>query len=348
MLDDSRAVVADDEIDLFELIETLWVERLWIFLFTAVFSAGGAAYAYLATPTYEASVRLLPPTSKDVAEFSKLANANANAGFSPSEVFGRLNSTLDSSSLRRAFLQQQDVSKYFNPEGLDEARIWKGYSEAIKVSLPAKNAVFTEVKVAVSDAELSAALANRYVDLAIRQTTEALLSDANEAVSQAKEQIEEQIEGRRATYAAEVGQELNKLKLAYSVAERLGIELPLSGERVANDNETLMIDEMRRLYQKGTIALGAEIDAMQQRIDDETLIPGLVDLQRKLLLLSRIDLNQEKINVATVDLPAAVPPFASKPKKLLILALSIVLGGMLGVLFVLIRSAILKRRSVPV
>jgi len=48
--------VADDEIDLFELIETLWKEKALIILFTVVAAIGGTGYAFLASPEYSVSV----------------------------------------------------------------------------------------------------------------------------------------------------------------------------------------------------------------------------------------------------------------------------------------------------
>ena len=50
----------DAETDLFELIETLWSEKILIAGITFIAGILSAVYAFIATPTFEAEIRLLP------------------------------------------------------------------------------------------------------------------------------------------------------------------------------------------------------------------------------------------------------------------------------------------------
>ena len=355
MSEELKPTYQDDEIDLFELIETLWKEKVLIILFTVFAAVGGAGYAFLATPTYEAEVRLLPPSSKDVAELNKLsgapyvananANANANAIFAPSSVFERFVQNLESSSLRKEFLMKPEVSSFYNPDGQPTSRVWKGFSESLVVSKPGKNSNATTLKVALSDPVLTADFANAFVDLALSSTKVDLISDFQEELSQSKDRITATIDSRKQTYVSQIETELAKLREAKLVASKIGIEREDSTDRLAGANENLMVDEMRRLYRLGTVAISAEIEAMQARIKDDSLIPGLVALQQQLAYLDSISLDADKIRPAVVDLEAAEPLSPIKPKKSLILALSVVLGGMVGVMFVLIRSAVRNRKA---
>jgi LPS O-antigen subunit length determinant protein (WzzB/FepE family) len=68
-------------------------------------------------------------------------------------------------------------------------------------------------------------------------------------------------------------------------------------------------------------------------------------MQQQLAYLDSISLDTDKIRPALVDLAAVEPLSPIKPKKSLILALSVVLGGMIGVMFVLIRSAVRNRKA---
>ena len=61
----------DDEIDLFELIQSLWKEKVLIVAITAVITLIGGGVAFSLTPIYEASVKMLPPSQSDVAELAK-------------------------------------------------------------------------------------------------------------------------------------------------------------------------------------------------------------------------------------------------------------------------------------
>ena len=342
MSEELKPTYQDDEIDLFELIETLWKEKVLIILFTFVAALGGAGYAFMATPTYEAEVRLLPPSSRNVEELNKFnANANANAN----AVFDQFNQVLESSSLKKEFLDQQGVLEVFNPEGLPESQFWKGYNESIVVSKPAKNAVYSSVKVQLPDADQAAGMANRFVALAIDKTVSGLVEDFSARLNQAIEKIETDIQSKKNTYSDQLASELAKLKEALFVAEKIGRKKPEDTDRFGGQNENLMVDEMRRLYRLGSEALEAEVAALEARGKSDDLIPGLADLNQRLERLRAIELNPDKVQPALIDLEAIAPMSPIKPKKKLIVALAVVLGGMVGVMFVLIRSAVRSRKA---
>ena len=56
----------DDEIDLFKLIQSFWKEKVLIVKITAVITLIGGGVAFSIPPTYEASVKMLPPSQSDV------------------------------------------------------------------------------------------------------------------------------------------------------------------------------------------------------------------------------------------------------------------------------------------
>jgi chain length determinant protein (polysaccharide antigen chain regulator) len=238
-----------------------------------------------------------------------------------------------------------EISSFYNPDGQSISRVWKGFSESLVVSKPGKNSNATSLKVTLSDPELAADFANAFVELAISNTQADLISDFQEELSQSKNRISATIDSRKQTYVSQIETELAKLREAKSVASKIGIERQDSTDRLAGANETLMVDEMRRLYRLGTVAITAEIEAMQARMKDDSLIPGLVGMQQQLAYLDSISLDTDKIRPAIVDLEAVEPLSPIKPKKSLIVALAVVLGGMVGVMFVLIRSAVRNRKS---
>lgn len=58
-----------DEIDLFELMQTLWQEKLLIILLTLVCAGAAAAYAFTATPQYSIAMTLKPASLSLYGEF---------------------------------------------------------------------------------------------------------------------------------------------------------------------------------------------------------------------------------------------------------------------------------------
>ena len=55
---------AGDEIDLFELAQLIWQEKLTVIFVTVLVTALAVAYALLAKPVYETEVTLLPPANQ--------------------------------------------------------------------------------------------------------------------------------------------------------------------------------------------------------------------------------------------------------------------------------------------
>ena len=61
----------EDEIDLFELIHSLWKEKVLIVAITFIITLIGGGVAFSLPPIYEASVQMLPPSQSDVVELVK-------------------------------------------------------------------------------------------------------------------------------------------------------------------------------------------------------------------------------------------------------------------------------------
>jgi chain length determinant protein (polysaccharide antigen chain regulator) len=339
----------DDEIDLFELIETLWKEKLTIIGLTLLFAFGGVGYALLSTPSYEATASLLPPTQKDIAELTKadsLAFSESTSTSTSTSVYSLFARVLNSNQLRMAFLSQPEINAIFNVEGSTEQGVWKSVNEAVKVNVPTKGAVEKiDVIATHSDPVVAANLANSFVELALNKTREQLVSDFNEQLNQRIEAVEGQVASREATYVTNVEKEVLKLKDALVIANQINQKSPIDIQQLIEaSSTTMMVDELRRLYRLGSDALEAEIAMLNERKKDKKLVPGLTGLQQQLALLKSTSVDPERVIPAQIDLAAMVPEYPVKPKKSLIVALAVVLGGMLGVVFVLIRQAVRNRK----
>ena len=338
----------DDEIDLFELIETLWKEKLTIIGLTLLFAFGGVGYALLSTPSYEATASLLPPTQKDIAELTKADSLAFSESTSTStSVYSLFARVLNSNQLRMAFLSQPEINAIFNVEGATEQGVWKSANDAVKVNVPTKGAVEKiDVIATHSDPVVAANLANSFVELALNKTREQLVSDFNEQLNQRIEAVEGQVASREATYVTNVENEVLKLKDALVIANQINQKSPIDIQQLIEaSSTTMMVDELRRLYRLGSDALEAEIAMLNERKKDRKLVPGLTGLQQQLALLKSTSVDPERVIPAQIDLAAMIPEYPVKPKKTLIVALAVVLGGMLGVVFVLIRQAVRNRKA---
>lgn len=350
---------ANDEIDLFELFENIWNQKWLIVIVTTIALMLGGAYAFLSTPTYQAQVDLLPPTSKDIVELRQQNAINSAVGtsnrndivtikqFSTEDVYQAFVTTLNSNQAKRDFLSQPDITAYFGRFSTTPQSQWKALNEnALTISTPSKGPlVNVGVSFKLENPELAADFANRYVALASDLTRTQLANDLRAEIKSSIEALELQIENRKSLYISQLDTELSKLNEALGIAKQIGLESPLKTDSILDDKSDMMVDEVRRLYRLGSRALEAEIEAINELRDSTVFIPGLMQLQQQLSLLRSITVNEDKITPATIDLLAETPEKPIKPKKALILALSVVLGGMLGVMIALVRSAIRNRKA---
>ena len=139
---------------------------------------------------------------------------------------------------------------------------------------------------------------------------------------------------------------------------------------------TEVFNQQFPLYFMGVDALTAERSALAKRRSDDFTSPRVAQIQKELQLLERnrqievlkgrenqdlflanlaklrqegarlkgIDLDLSALRLVSIDQTAETPLKPIKPKKFLIIALGIVLGGMLGIFAALLRSMFIKRK----
>ena len=156
-----------------------------------------------------------------------------------------------------------------------------------------------------------------------------LQADYDVRLSHAKKQREDQIA---------------RLKEALKIAQNLGLDEPPKDRAnylLAISDKA--IDELA--YMRGSKALQAELQALQTRQNDAAFIPALMDITLKLDKLNAIKLNNQILQTYYLSSPIAEPVRPVKPKKALIVILGLLLGGIIGVLFALIRGFAFKRKD---
>jgi len=333
----------DYEIDLFELIESLWREKVLIVAITAVITLIGLGYAMLTPPIYEARVKILPPSISDIAELQKFDILKSydetrgdiaelqkfdNLDFSQAQIFTDFLTILKSNQLRKKFVQE---------EGDNDFKTFINKSR--------ENGAF--FKLQFSDAYLAAKFANKLVDLAIEQYR----MDKSFAFAAVKDQIIKKLLYKNSSlissYKDRLDKEINKLNEAYLIAKKLGIVEPRESKDKTlkiNPSTSLVTEEMRYLYSQGTRALNAEIESVTQRKKNISMFNSLIDIEQELLLLNTVSFDASKVSPITIDLVAEAPDYIFKPKRPLIVLLSVVIGGFLAIIYVLILNAVRRRR----
>ncbi|PTU78166.1 chain-length determining protein [Pseudomonas indoloxydans] len=88
-----------------------------------------------------------------------------------------------------------------------------------------------------------------------------------------------------------------------------------------------------------------QIEMMQSRENEDLFLAKLAEMREEAARLKSIRPNLEQLNLVRIDQPAIKPLKPIKPKKMLIVAIGLVLGGMLGVFVALIRIVFTGNRT---
>ena len=197
-----------------------------------------------------------------------------------------------------------------------------------------------------------------------------------------QDKINDEISVLRHSAKARRYDSIAKLKEAANIANTLGLLEISDAESVSSVNSSSNIvtkieNTQQPLYLRGEKALRSEVQQLESRKSDDPFIPELRQLQKQLSLLdhnrkvellqarksndafiselrglevsleklSLIELDANAISVMRVDQQAYAPESPVKPKKILIVAVSLVLGLMFGIFTAFFKNATASRKE---
>jgi LPS O-antigen subunit length determinant protein (WzzB/FepE family) len=405
----------NDEIDLRELIRSLWDQRWIIVAITAFITLIAALYAFMATPYYRVQSILRP------VEVGVLDSLNATEVYElkPLEALARVSGGLSSYGNRLEFFQgNEDLFADLARQELTAEQAFENFnSEAFSMLYPdpKKNqGEFVGLALTYPASMDGVSVVNEFVAFVLQQERERVASDLAVVIANRKANIEQRIEAARASYQAnkeaeiatllekaalkkaELEDELRALRTelkirrenrlsvleeAIRIARSLGIRKPTTPTAMADAGQGVRTEITSReipLYFLGVDALEAErevlrarssddfmeprigeiqkeldmlrhnrqVEVLQQRQDEDLYLNELAKLREEAARLEGIEFDASTLQLARIDQPAQKPLKRLKPKRGLILALGVVLGGMLGVFVALMRNLMQPRRRV--
>lgn len=337
-----------DEIDLVELFQRLWTQKWLIVGLTVLGGVLAAAFAFLTAPTYEARAGVLPPRLSDIAGYNLGRSEAKLDAVKVDDVYRVFKRNLFSDALKRElFLEAYLPSLDEDMASGAQDRLWQRFNEKLSIRVPdaKSNPDFLTVTQQHEDAQIAAEWANRYVEMAADKTEADMQSNLLAEIGTKAQAIERQIEVLRATAEKRRLDRVVRLHEALQVAEAVGADAPqVTTGKTSSDGELAEFMDGNLMYMRGAKAVRAELAVLEKREDDDPFIPELRDLESQLEFLRKVDINPDNVRVFALDSAAEVPQTPIKPKKALILALGLVLGGMLGVFVALIRAMLTGRR----
>lgn len=329
----SKPRFQSDEIDLVELVKGLWIEKWLIVTVTVLITACAALYALRAVPLYETKASVLPPLLSDIAEYNLGREDLGLKLFTVDTIYGMFTRNLASESLRRSFFNEvylPSVKEAGNAQPEDQ--LWRKFNEQLTITTPNKQRPeYWEVRVEHSNPQTAAAWANQLIALASSKTEESMQRNVASEIFTQFQVVERQVEALRHTAKQRREDRIASLEEALKIAEGTGLEaVEVSTWQNFSAPE----------YMRGAKAIRVELELLRNRKSDDPFISELRDHQERLEFLKTVDVSPDNVAVFTLDSAAQVPQTPIKPKKTLIMALGLVLGGMLGVFVALVRRLI--------
>ena len=343
----------DDEIDLFQICADLWQKRVLITLVALAVLACGVSYAYWAPEVYKAEARLLPAPVSSLSELTAVDDLIWNDRVSPGGAFDLTNQYLASMEVKKALLNSPTIAEYIDdafPESTERDKL-ASLSKRMVVLLPniKKKRSSTEVSIEWHDPVQAAELVNTWVELAMNGARSELITNARGSLDDEIEKVSEKIKVKEALVLSQLSIELLKLADAKKIAVKNGLVDPvdLATESLVTDRSFLTnVMELRSLYLLGSKALSSEIEILEKRKEGfDKYDPALTELKEHRMSLERIVLEEGLVLTANIDARAVPPEARLKPKRTMIMLVSVFLGTMVGFFVALIVVSVEKRKA---
>jgi len=348
-MDNYNDAQGSNEIDLMELARGVWLQKWLIFGVTLLVIMGAATYALLSKPVYEARLFVMPPTQNGIAELNYSRGKSTELDlYSIKDVYDVFARNLQSEFLRQTFfndiyLPSLDDAQREGP--LD--RLYDRFSRELLIKGPTRDTPDRfSITVQSQDPVRAAEWAKTYVQRANEAAESELIKNVTTEASVNARNLEQRILSLRETAQRMREDRIQQLREALQIAKAIGLATPVVNTSAAVD---ITVDTGNKLdYQRGSKALAAEVEALESRPSDDAFIADLRSLQVRYDFYRKLNVDPERISVYRQDGVVEVPESPIKPRKVLILALGVFGGLMLGGFLALIRFLISRngqRRS---
>lgn len=347
MRNERERLSGSDEIDLIELVQGVWRQKLWVGLVAVPIIAIGFAYIKLVSPVYEAKLYIQPPSQNEIAQLNYgRGEGTGLAPLSAKDVYSIYLKALQSEAVRDKFFRSAFLPTLTEEErGGSRDALYAQFNGMLKVSQAGKDMPDRYVLTAnLEDPRLAATWVSNYAEMAADRAKNELLSGTRSDISIMADNLEQQIRASRASAGNQRTDQIAQLKEALRVARSIGLERPpiisdtLSSEVSAAMNGSLT-------YMRGAKALEAEIANLESRSSDDPFIPSLRVKQEKLNFLRNLKIDPSLVAMYQQDGAVAQPDKPIKPRKAVIMLLSVFAGVGLGVLVAIGRDLWVRRRT---
>lgn len=208
-----------DEIDLFDLLDSIWEQRLVVIATIALAALAAAAYAFLATPMYQVQSVLRPAAIKDL----DVINISDLYSLSPEAALRRVGATLESYDARLSFFREnQELFEKILEPGLTleqsferfNAKAFHILQSGIKNQNDQSLSPFIGIQLTYPQGLDGVAIVNGLVQHALQIQRQVIADDIAAMVNNRLNQLERRIAVAKAAYETWKDSEIARLREA--------------------------------------------------------------------------------------------------------------------------------------
>ena len=366
----------DDEIDLVGIFIALW-DGKWKIIGVALVSLLSVYGLTSNAPNFTATTRINPLTTFE-AEIYEQSNAIEFFGVTRSLLLNLYIEQLDERTVFEQAIKKYkllDVANYGSEDDFDEAVSM--FASSIKVLPEYYNdddtSSLTNVIIeGVFNNEFKWKQLLNYVNITTNQKVKNYLQEKfNNAVLIATqkrdfklEDISVQIENALLDYEINTTNRLAYLFEQAAIARKLGVaKNTIESQTFSTQNGTLTnVETKPPFYLRGYEAIEKEIALIQSREEIKPFVDGLQDLQKEYrtlkqdMMVNRAESlfaltpisssnskNKENFSAVSFDVPST--NFVALNNRILMLVIAVLIGGIIGSIYVLISNSIRKRKD---
>jgi chain length determinant protein (polysaccharide antigen chain regulator) len=341
----------DDEIDLFELAETLWEKKWFIVTITGIISVLALVFAFfIAEPVYEASTIIIPPSIEEIKSFNVgRGSIKELVPYTPLDVYKEFLKTAKLKDIQEAFIKDVYLEK-LDPKDkeLDTIKLLERFQNNFSIKqhkvdeLP--NAYIISFK--ANNARLAQEILESYILYIGENSSTKLLLSNEMQITAVIENLDSSLKAVKDLFLEEQENQIIRLEEALVIAKNIGLTKPVFVEGKGN-LETAQYVDRNLLYMQGSLALEAQIKALKERTNIEAFAFTDEQLLTKyqLVYLKNLTFTEDAKEVFKLSGSIDIPQNTIAPKKKLILALAFISGLMISVFIVLVQDAIIKRKN---
>jgi uncharacterized protein involved in exopolysaccharide biosynthesis len=370
MSDPESASAADDSISLIDLLLVI-AENARLLVFGPIIAGLGAlGIAFLVSPTYTATTRILPPQQQQqgtaamlVSQLGALSSLAGAAGLSARSHADTYVALIKSRTVADGLVDRFHLVTVYDEKYREDARRELEKRTSVKIG---KEGVI-RIDVDDRDPRRAAELANAYVEELTKLTGSLAITEAQQRrVFFEKELQQTQLDLKRTELAlAQVGASEALIKSAPQALvagiARLKAQVTAQEVRLATMRGYLTEENPQlQLAQRELASLREQLSQAERhqpgkntpgadylnRYRDFKYQETLFELMAKQYEVARLDEAREGAIIQVVD-RALVPERKSKPERALIAVVTALAAGTFLLLFVFVRESVLKGKSDP-